>query len=175
MSNYGNFMYGAYGADVDETDPRQNTLKACVMFCMLSTLSSDADAFVNETMEYSFVGKVLKRKMECMNCSIEISDTVYILLDICSGSNPGLSQIMLHDLLETARKRGYEKIDFTEFSLIHASEFPIVLKDNGDYTEYGLEISRKWDEQKVHPEKGLSYNKVDTKEYWQEVFGEVKA
>ena len=175
MSNYGNFMYGAYGADVDETDPRQNTLKNCVMFCMLSTMTPDADAFANEMMEQSFVGKILKRKMKCMNCPIEISNTVYILLDICSGSNPGLSQIMLHDLLETARKRGYEKIDFTEFSLIHASEFPIVLKDNGDYTEYGLEISRKWDEQKVRPEKGFSYNKVDTEKYWQEVFWEVKA
>lgn len=173
MNEYMHNVYGTFGEDIKLNDRKARTLQTLVMVFMADIMPKpNGEDPISEIMEHSHVGKILKKKMEVMHCPIEITDAVYLVLDICSNSSPGLSQILLHDLLFHANKRGYTKIGIEEFSLIYPMDFPIIMDDYGDYTEFGKTISEKWDEQKVYPEKGFSFNKVDTMEYWNEIFKE---
>ena len=172
MSERMHNVYGTFGEDVLLDDRRAKTLQTLVMIFMADTMpKSDGEDPIGEIMDKSYVGKILKKKMEVMHCPIEITDAVYLVLDICSNSSPGLSQILLHDLLCHAHKRKYTKIGIEEFSLIYPMDFPIVMDDYDEYTEFGKTICEKWDAQKEYPEHGVSYNRVDTLEYWQDVIG----
>lgn len=157
------------------TERTDKTLKALTLIYMADSMPKpDGEDPIHEIMEQSYTGRILKTKMEAVQCPFDITDSVYIVLDICSNNSPGLAQILLHDLLYHAHNRGYTKIGIEEFSLIHPMNFPIVMDDYDEYTEFGKTICEEWDAQKSYTDDGHPYNKVDTAEYWNEVFRGIK-
>lgn len=119
--------------------------------------------------EETFAAQILIRKMDAMNIlgvDFIMPDNLVLIIDVCTGSNPGLSQIVLKELLESivAHKGLIGKhylITPTDFSDAF-EKFPIIDDSNRE------EWEKKWDAQK---DKN-GYNLVDTLGYWKDVMKE---
>ena len=117
----------------------------------------------------TFAAQILIRKMDAMSIlgvDFIMPDNLVLLIDVCTGSNPGMSQIVLKELLESivANKGLIEKnyvITPDDFTIAFET-FPIIDDENRK------EWEKKWDAQK---DKNKN-NKVDTLEYWKEVMKE---
>lgn len=124
----------------------------------------------------SFIGSVLLGKLECIRketgIMIVIPDELIVIIDICTNSNPGVSQIILKEILESVVKRkgkikNGQAITSTDFSLCFAKGYPIL-----EIESINKEYMKKWDNQKISDEEWellKSDNKCDTLSWWTEL------
>lgn len=114
------------------------------------------------------IPEVIMQKMELVGLKLKLNQYFLMFLDICSRNSPGAAQVMLKDLLEDIAcdkklPRDYE-INPNDIMLWKPDRFPLlrVYKDEEEY------YHNKWLEQKLDD----GTNKVDTYEYWLELFEE---
>lgn len=114
------------------------------------------------------IANILRKKIEACGIKIILPDNLLAIIEICTDGNPGVSQLILKEVLEKAKERcngsipeGYT-IQTWDFSLTFPNSFPILEKPE-IYQEY----KKKWDAQKI-PRKSTwsSDNACDTKEWW---------
>ena len=112
-----------------------------------------------------FIYRILVKKLEAYDIDIKLPIEVTLLIDLCILSNPGLSQIVLKDILMRSDNvcTGYI-VNSDDISYLDK-----ILKEN--VTDEGLtEYYRQyWYDHKIN-----GMNGCDTKEWWLEVFDENK-
>lgn len=122
--------------------------------------SMDMDKEYNST---SFIAKVLRNKLKEFQVPIEIPDYLLILIELCTSSNPGISQVMLKEIMSHIPdlEPGYE-IESSDFTRVYPSNYPI-MDDNPKWEKHFEEL---WLAQKDKEGNNL----CDTPEWWLEVF-----
>lgn len=104
------------------------------------------------------IARILRDKLKWSQTLVVVPDYLLLIIELASGGNPGISQVMLKEVLMSARPLHYgariKSSDFEKVRHIFESE---------DCDEY---FYRKWDEQKFEG----GGNKCDTTEWWREVF-----
>lgn len=110
----------------------------------------------------SFIAKILRKKMEVFQIPIKISDYLIILIELCTGGNPGVSQVMLKEIMSKVPNltSGHE-ITPEDFVRVYGSEFP-VMENSPKWEEH---FSKLWDAQ-----KNDGNNMCDTRDWWMELF-----
>jgi hypothetical protein len=144
--------------------------KALVMWVMEEHKGTDFSKHSPDVAEM-FMARMLLKKFEVFGVDIILPDLLILILDMCTESNPGQTQIILKDLLESIKKhsgkpipKGYT-VSSMDFSLCFPNSFPITEIDyiNDKYM-------KMWDGQKREVKNILeSDNKCDTPEWWLEV------
>ena len=128
----------------------------------------DFNPIIEEAHEQSFICNVLNKRVEAFNLPIIIPDYMSIILETCTGANPGQSLLLAYLVVEKAHTENATLdnkyvITPTDFSNVFCFEFPITI-DN-------LKLSKKyeemWDNQKILDAKfPQSDNLIDTPEHW---------
>lgn len=153
-------------------EEKQELCGKALMIWVLS--EKDNPVKSDKDLEEMFIVKMLRKKFEVFKIDIVLPDMLLMILDLCTESNPGVTQVILKELLEDIKKRkgpipsGYV-IDALDFSFCFPAQFPI-LSVPEIYNKY-LE---KWDGQKYTDENGYSRNSCDTIEWWKEVMEDDK-
>lgn len=142
------------------------------MFLMWSFSSMQGEPDDPELLHRSFIANVLVKKMEAFETGIVVPAYLGALIDLCTDSNPGVSQIILSEIIE---KAFIDQLPYTltpdDFVRAFPTRFPVFRQ----YEDLLPEYERKWDAQKVPMEErekvGFcgSDNQVDTPEYWKEL------
>ena len=111
----------------------------------------------------SFIAKIIRKKIEVFEIPIQVPDYLLMLIEICTGSNPGISQIMLKSIMEKIPDiQPNHVITPEDFSRAYVTEFPIIEES----TKWEDHFRKLWDSQK--DENGN--NLCDTKDWWMKVF-----
>lgn len=122
-----------------------------------------------EIIEKDFITMVLNKKLEACRVEIHLPDMLTLIIGICTEGNPGQSQIILKELLESIKKNkgpipaGYV-ILADDFVTCFMTKFPITEDKVMEKKYYDL-----WEAQKYENQLGYRENKCDTVEYWREV------
>jgi hypothetical protein len=123
-----------------------------------------------EFLQNSFITKILLTKFKAFDIDIHLPMPLLALLSMCTDENPGMSQIILKDLLNSIKSRigaipkGYV-ITSTDFAFCFPNSFPIIANEQ-IYKKY----IKLWDEQKCErTDTFKSDNLCDTSEWWREV------
>lgn len=130
----------------------------------LTTMNTNTAMNLNDDYNsQSFTARVLRKKIEVFKIPIKVPDYLIMLIEMCTGGNPGVSQLMLKEIMSRVPnlQPDYE-ITPMDFSLTYPSSFPI-MSENPKWEEH---FSKMWDAQK--DENGQ--NKCDTRDWWMEVF-----
>ena len=116
---------------------------------------------LNES-DIPFITKLLLKKLEAFNIDIKLPPHLPAIIEVCTNCNPGLSQVMLKEILDNVNNltEGY-CITTDDFIRVYHNEFPVV-----DIDEWNEHFKKLWDKQKS-PNGG---NLCDTREWWMEVF-----
>ena len=78
-----------------------------------------------EVYDSSFICKVIDNRMKTFNIDIHIPDHLIVLIDLCTGSNPGMSFMMLSEILEKIPDLKYgHLIQPDDFVRVYRSKFP---------------------------------------------------
>lgn len=111
--------------------------------------------------EKDFITKMIQRKFEVFEIPIVVPDPLCAIIMVCTNGNPGLSQIILKEILMDIPDLapGYV-ITMNDFARTYGDKYPLI-----EYEDIKRDLETKWDRQKHG-----SFNEVDTKEYWLEVF-----
>ena len=123
-----------------------------------------------EFLEGSFITKILLKKFKVFDIKIHLPLPLLALLSLCTNENPGQSQIILKDLLNSIKShRGPipEGYVITSDDFAHCFPFSFPITSDPAINKKYLEL---WDGQKKeqhHPME--SDNKCDTVEWWKEV------
>ena len=138
-------------------------LELCSKVLMVWTLNPNSDK-INFDLEYqanSFIAKIIRKKFEAFQIPIKIPNLLLMLIEICTDSNPGVSQIMLKEVLSRIPnlEPDYQVMP-TDFVRVYATEFPLM--KNPKWEEY---FSKLWDAQKSD-----GNNLCDTRDWWMELF-----
>lgn len=121
-----------------------------------------------EILDNCFIAKVLLRKLVACNIKIHLPIHLLVILSLCTNDNPGISQVMLKELLLNIKKNkgpipeGYV-IGQMDFATTFPYSFPLI-DDPDIYKKY----EKLWDEQKYVCDD-FSCNLCDTIEWWKEV------
>ena len=169
-------------------------IELCGKLLIVWSMNKDKNEvmFNPEYEQYSFIAKVLRKKLEVFKINVKLPDPLIMLIEICTESNPGISQLMLKEILMKVKSRGKsfcpdEEYVITpeDFSWTYPNEFPVI--NNSPSPEAGLPpfikdewkslhpstsnweeyFHKMWDDQKV-PDTGS--NKCDTLEWWWEIY-----
>ena len=153
--------------------------------------SNDKVMFGPEYEQHSFIAKVLRKKLEVFKINVKLPDPLIMLIEICTESNPGISQLMLKEILTKvkSRKKLNPDVEYVitpdDFSLTYPNEFPVM--DNSPSPSAGLPpfmkdawkslnpstsnweeyFHKAWDAQK---DENDGHNKCDTPEWWWEIY-----
>lgn len=117
-----------------------------------------------------FIAGVLRKRLEVFGVDVNFSDILVDIIALQAGGNPGVSQLILKEILTTAANKfkikkvpkGYT-IDPMDYAFTYQKFFVLDFEDYDD--EKVKEYHNKWDAQK----KLDGTNRCDTAEYWQEV------
>lgn len=120
------------------------------------------------------VAKIVRARMSWVGSRImrdptfiKMDDAGYLVIDLMSGSNPGIALAMQHHMLnELAKQKGGKltaPVTITSFDF--ANIFPVFYQcgESKEHEDMWIKI---WDEQKTEDGK----NKVDDIRYWMELF-----
>lgn len=120
----------------------------------------------DEDIYEMFVPSILLDKFKAFNVNVVLPDMLLVIIDICTEGNPGLSQVILKDLLSNIANKFNERkipsgyvIKTNDFSKCFPTEFPIISISN-IYDKY----IKMWDGQKNN-----GGNLCDTVKWWKEV------
>ena len=121
-----------------------------------------------EVYDSSFICKVIDNRMKTFNIDIHIPDHLIVLIDLCTGSNPGMSFMMLSEILEKIPDLKYgHLIQPDDFVRVYGSKFPILSM----YSDISDRLEKKWDMQKLETPKDFDTdNQCDYKYYWTRFF-----
>ena len=141
-----------------------------VEMCAKALISWNLAHFSGRAMEQdanynsqSFIAKVLRKKIEVFEIPIKIPDYLLIIIELCTGSNPGVSQVMLKEVMKHIPDLAPDhEITPMDFSLTYFNDFP----DMTTNPKWSEDFSRLWDEQKSPDGQNL----CDTREWWMECF-----
>ena len=138
-------------------------LELCSKVLMVWTLNPNSDK-INFDPEYqanSFIAKIIRKKFEVFQIPIKIPDPLLMLSEICTDSNPGVSQIMLKEVLSriSSLELDYQVMPM-DFVRVYATEFPLMR--NPKWEEH---FRKLWDAQKSD-----GNNLCDTRDWWMELF-----
>ena len=120
------------------------------------------------------VAKIVRARMSWVgSCvmqdptSIKMDVLGYLIIDLMSGSNPGIALAMQYHMMEElAKQRGGKlKLPLTIRAIDFANVFPVFYQC-GESKEHEDMWHKIWDEQKTKDGK----NKVDDIRYWMELF-----
>lgn len=127
----------------------------------------DAD---KEFLEGSFITRILLKKFEVFDIKIHLPLPLLALLSLCTNENPGQSQIILKDLLNSIKSfKGPIPEDYVITSEDFANCFPFNFPITSD-PEINKKYLELWDGQKKERTNPLeSDNLCDTVEWWKEV------
>lgn len=123
----------------------------------------------DEDIANLFTSRVLMKKFEVFGIDIVLPDLLLLILNVCTGNNPGQIQIVLKELLNSIKskngpiKPGYV-ITTSDFITCFPSKFPIT-----GIPEIDAKYESLWIGQKIKRESGCSDNLCDTIEWWMEV------
>jgi hypothetical protein len=119
------------------------------------------EAYHGEYAEQSFIVKMFRKKFEVFNIDIVLPEGSLMVIDICTSGNPGMSQVIVKEILENIPnlKAGHT-VTTEDFARVHAMRFP-TLSDPRVMEKY----EKLWIDQ-----KSRGNNRVDTPEYWLEIF-----
>lgn len=114
-----------------------------------------------EYQKQAFIPQVLLKKFEAFEINIVMPEGFLMIIDMCTMGNPGISQLLVKEVIENIPdlKPGH-KITLEDFARVHSMSFPM-LSDPKNMKKY----EELWDAQ-----KSPHGNRVDTQEYWLEVF-----
>lgn len=112
----------------------------------------------SEYSQQSFIAQVLRKKMEVFKIPVKIPDVLIAIIEVCTNGNPGISQLMLRDIIGDSRKKG-STLTPDDFARVYPISFPVV-EDGNEWDKY---FSKKWEEQK-NPSNGS--NLCDTPTWW---------
>lgn len=117
-----------------------------------------------EDKEYnsqSFIARIIRKKMEVFKIDVKIPDELLMIIEICTGSNPGVSQVMLHEIMSkiTSLTEGY-LITPNDFTRVYPNDFPCI--DNPKWDDH---FAKLWESQKFN-----GSNLCDTPNWWKECF-----
>lgn len=130
-------------------------------------ITDNLDVFDGAYMKESFIGQMITKKFEAFDIDIKLLDPFVMIIDLCTDSNPGVSQLMIKEILENVPdlKPGHT-ITTWDFLRIHDNKFPRM-----SYPDINEKYEKLWNAQKKkRTSTYASDNKVDTKEYWLEIF-----
>jgi hypothetical protein len=142
------------------------------MSWVMGASNPDFQTNIEGVHDESFICKVLNKRLEAFGLPIIIPDTMSVILECCTGANPGLSLMLAHKVISKAHTEGAtmeNKYTITpeDFSNVFCFEFPIIV----DNPKLDKEYEKEWDDQKYEDERGRLRNKIDTPEYWKEAVG----
>ena len=103
-----------------------------------------------------FIARVLRRKLEAFNIDLKVPDPLCGIIMICTGSNPGVSQLMLKEIM-TCNKKYSGELTPLDFSRTYPTSFPLMSK-----RKWEEHFEKEWDAQK--DENGD--NLCDTPDWW---------
>lgn len=133
--------------------------------------------FLEYGEEQSFIHKVLAKKMEAFNTGIIVPVQLSLILDIGTESNPGLSQIVLVDIIKHSQ---IDSLPYTIKSEDFVRVFPFNFPDVDDKA-FMDKYQAMWNAQKREVnnsgksvQQWQSDNLVDTPEYWAEIVKEAQ-
>ena len=127
----------------------------------LSMFDPSFEESAEEYCQSAFVPQVLKKKIEAFNIPIKVTNAVLMMIEICTEGNPGVSQLMLKEIINTCYLKAGDTVDFDKFVRTYPMQFPLIT--NPDICS---KYDKMWDAQK--DEDGN--NKCDTVEWWMECF-----
>lgn len=153
-------------------------LKEKVEICSKLLLTWGLEELENPKMKYdkddeefiqsSFISKILIKKFDAFGIKIHLPMFLLAILSTCTEENPGMSQIILKDLLLNIKDRrgpipeGYV-ITAMDFGMCFMHSFPIM-----DIKSIEEKYEKLWDGQKYQTAFG-SNNLCDTVDWWKEV------
>lgn len=140
----------------------------------LSSMTKEkANEFIMNATEDDRIFQILKKKMEWALPDKENIQQPWLLMMVSVNScgNPGMCQIILKAFLESVKKNNPDtplcQVEITPYTWDDVyRDYPPNIKDPRNSDKY----EKMWDAQKGQDANGHSYNKVDTKEYWEELF-----
>lgn len=110
----------------------------------------------------SFIARILRKKIEVFQIPVKLSDYLIILIELCTGGNPGVSQVMLKEIMSKVPNLTPEyEIKPEDFARVYSIEFP-VMENSPEWEEH---FSKLWDAQKSD-----GNNLCDTRDWWMELF-----
>lgn len=133
-------------------------------------LSSRESMYDDGYYQTSFIAKVLRKKLKVFGIKVSLPDPLIMLIEICTQNNPGISQLMLKEILmkvegHLSQDKEYEVNPF-DFSRAYPDRFPIV----SEFQDVEEKFHSMWDGQK-NPDGS---NKCDTPEWWAEIYSQSK-
>lgn len=136
-------------------------LDLCARVLASLSLSSEEENMIidDEYNNRSFIARMIRKKMEVFDVPVQIPDKILMLIELCTDSNPGYSQVMLKEIIGKNAVRD-KVLSGVDFAMAYPMAFPILEKGFSDYFE------KLWDAQKDE----LGRNRCDTVEWWTECF-----
>lgn len=154
-------------------NPTIELITKCFVQWTFNGIRSNGNADIPDEM-ISYVAKIIRARMSWVgSCimqdptSIKMDNFGYLIIDLMSGSNPGIALVMQYYLLEElAKQRGGKlKLPLNITAIDFANIFPIFYQcgESKEHEDMWIKI---WDRQKTDNGK----NKVDGIKYWMELF-----
>lgn len=128
----------------------------------------------DKELSNTFIFQVISKKFDIFGIDIVLPDELIAIIDVCTNSNPGQSQILIKYLLENIKSRkgpipkGYV-VTAEDFAFTFQRRFPIL----HEYSDLNEKFQKLWDAQKKERINVFdSDNKCDTPKWWLEVMEE---
>ena len=125
---------------------------------------SNDDSYYDGSSDYSkesFIARVLRKKLEVFNVPVKVPDELLMIIEVCTGGNPGISQLMLKEIIGKNCPKD-KVLTHEDFVRAFTMEFPVI----SVYPKWEKHFSGAWDKQK--DENGN--NLCDTPLWWLECF-----
>lgn len=148
-----------FGTSVNRVSPE---VEICSKLLIIWSLNQNDDKimFDPEYEKVSFIAKVLRKKMEAFGIDVKLPDPLIMIIETCTQSNPGVSQLLLKKVLaQRSNVDSDNVVTPTMFALAFGESFPVM----SDHT-WEKRLHDEWDAQKA--EDGS--NKCDTPEWWRD-------
>lgn len=136
------------------------------MMWMLNNQNRSKDTDIEDIASQSFICNVLNKRMEAFDIPVVIPDHLSMILDFCTDSNPGLSLMMLYDIIKNAHIQ-YSGDTYVlqpeDFVAVFTTRFPVL----SAYPDILQKYSDMFDNQKIKNTDIFGPdNLIDTREYW---------
>ena len=146
-------------------NPMTETIELCSRAFIAWNFAAMEGKNMDRNEEYnaqSFIARVLRKKMEVFQVPVNIPDYLLILIELCTQGNPGVSQVMLKEILSAIPnlQPGHE-VKPDDFSRVYTADFPSM--ESPRWEQHFQEL---WDAQKNCEGKNL----CDTADWWMELF-----
>ncbi len=145
------------------------TSKETIDLCSRAFIAWNFATFDGKDMEMSqeynhssFIAQVLRKKMEVFKIPVQLPDYLLAIIELCTQSNPGVSQVMLKEILAAIPNlQPGHKVTPEDFNRVYTADFPTM--ENPRWEKH---FEKLWDAQKNSEGENL----CDTVDWWMELF-----